>query len=264
MHRFFSLLAVFSVTLSATVVSAQDADTMNPVIAQAIDGFTAALESDDYPAAIDAIVSVSVDVIQNTSDRQGMRDLFELLGAAIGDGNTPGTDPDILQTLQDVMQNDATKAQQLQQLVRASEEPAPVLIGTTPEYSLTLMDGSTVTSTQLQGNIVVLDFWATWCGPCIRAMPHMHDVAEQYPDIAMYGVSLDQNRDALENWLANNDAPWAVAHGSREQNTALSSLFMVRGIPNIIILSPTGEVLWKGHPNNMDEPLAQAVAEYSS
>ncbi|MEM9414912.1 MAG: redoxin domain-containing protein [Planctomycetota bacterium] len=136
---------------------------------------------------------------------------------------------------------------------------AEVGVGDSPDFEFETLDGVEVSSENLDGKVVVLDFWATWCGPCIASFPHMKELHARYNDLGVeiYGVSLDDDRADLDNFLANNDLPWHIAHESGWDGMAAD--FGVDGIPSIFVFAPEGEVVWAGHPMGLTEEVMDAI-----
>ncbi|HEU4390063.1 MAG TPA: TlpA disulfide reductase family protein, partial [Blastocatellia bacterium] len=64
--------------------------------------------------------------------------------------------------------------------------------GAAPGFSLKSLDGETVTSKSLEGNVVVLNFWATWCAPCLKEIPDLNQVASR-SDVTVVGIALDED-----------------------------------------------------------------------
>ncbi len=135
--------------------------------------------------------------------------------------------------------------------------------GAKPQFTLNYTDGSTVTNEDLKGKIVVMDFWATWCGPCMASMPHMIELNKKYADkgVQVVGISLDRSEDTLKKTVADKGMDWPQHY---DGDRVITRKFGVSGIPTIYILSPEGEVLWRGHPSDMDEHLEKAIAEYQA
>ncbi len=257
-------------TLSAvpTFAVAQDAadtqdtveatDTVTPAIAEAIETIEAALEAGDYRGVFNTFLSIPLDQIQTDIDRDAIMSVARSFRTL---------EPEALNGLleaQAAIFEENEDAQQQMQALQDALVPQDPLLGTFPEFSYTLLDGTTYNQDDLRGGVVVLDFWATWCGPCIASMPHMAELAEQYPNVTMVGVSLDDTREMLDAWMSGNSTPWPVAHNGSGYQDPMVQTFQIRGIPSVFILSPTGEVLWKGHPMEMDQPLADIMAEHGS
>jgi thiol-disulfide isomerase/thioredoxin len=130
--------------------------------------------------------------------------------------------------------------------------------------------GSPVTEFQ-EGNVYVLDFWATWCGPCIAAMPHINKLAQDYrdQDVKVIGLAIwprddmTPTRDFVEDRGDEMDYLVAEDIGGRIAERYMAATNS-RGIPTVMIVDREGRLAWKGHPMSMDEPFEKIVAgEYS-
>ena len=122
------------------------------------------------------------------------------------------------------------------------------LIGNQMEISGTNLDGQPFDQKSLAGKVVLVDFWATWCGPCIAEMPNVLAAYEKYHDkgFEVVGVSLDTDRDALETFLKEKEIPWTILYeepkGQGWQHP-LASYYGITGIPTVILVGRNGKVV---------------------
>jgi len=120
------------------------------------------------------------------------------------------------------------------------------------------------------GKVYVVEFWATWCGPCIASMPSLAKIQKKYPDdLVVISVSkedpatieefLDKERDGTtyrELTAAYRLATDPDGSASNDYMRAAGQ----NGIPCAFLVGKTGEIEWIGHPMRMDEPVAQVIA----
>ena len=114
--------------------------------------------------------------------------------------------------------------------------------------------------------VYVVEFWATWCGPCKTSMPHLTKLQKQYKDkgVTIIGIS-DETEDKVNNFIGSGDWPQKTEYVIAIDDERKTSNRYMRaagqsGIPTAFIVGKTGLVEWIGHPMGMDEPLAQIVA----
>ncbi len=100
------------------------------------------------------------------------------------------------------------------------------------------------------GRVIVLDFWATWCGPCKRAMPMLDETQKRLrADLTILGIS-DEPSATVRTFLASGQKH-SYAIGTDEKKT-LKDSFAVNGIPHCVIISTDGVIRWQGNPHEPD------------
>ena len=120
------------------------------------------------------------------------------------------------------------------------------LVGQPFELTGTRIDGAAFDLKSLKDRVILIDFWATWCGPCRAEFPNIKRHYEQYHDrgFEVVGVSIDQDRAALEKYLEDKGVPWVTLHeqeqGGRHPATVQYGIF---GIPAMILIGRDGNVI---------------------
>ena len=114
-----------------------------------------------------------------------------------------------------------------------------------PAWSLVNLEGKPVTSESLKGKVVIVDFWATWCGPCRASIPHLVALQNTYKakGFEVVGVSLDQQGPAVVEAFVNKyEIPYTIVMGNQK---VVDSFGGVRGIPTAFIISQDGKIYRK-------------------
>jgi thiol-disulfide isomerase/thioredoxin len=97
-----------------------------------------------------------------------------------------------------------------------------------------------VTLKNLEGKVVLLDFWATWCGPCLTLQPHLEKLAGKYPEIKIIGVSVDENPDILNSYLSKKQISYTIVNDFRWTESPTVKAYGVVGIPDLFLIDQKG------------------------
>lgn len=123
-----------------------------------------------------------------------------------------------------------------------------------------------------KGKVYVLEFWATWCGPCIKAIPHVSELQAKHKEIVVIGVDvLEDADDDVKEFVKQmgKKMEYRVAIDAKDPKSEEDNGIMARtwleasyqeGIPASFIVNGEGKIAWIGHPMELDEPLEQIIA----
>jgi len=115
-----------------------------------------------------------------------------------------------------------------------------------PLFAAKTVDGKDLKLADFKGKFVLLDFWATWCGPCLGETPHLKAVFEKYgkrEDFALIGLSLDKDPAKPAAYAKENGCGWVDGFLGDWGKDEVTKLYGVRGIPSIWLIGPDGKVV---------------------
>ncbi|WP_073288446.1 TlpA disulfide reductase family protein [Hymenobacter psychrotolerans] len=116
-----------------------------------------------------------------------------------------------------------------------------------PEINLAAPDGKAVALSSLRGKYVLIDFWASWCGPCRRENPNVVKAYNKYKGkgFEIYGVSFDQDRDKWLKAIQADGLTWKHVSDLKGWESAAGQTYSIKSIPASILLDPQGRIIGK-------------------
>jgi hypothetical protein len=123
-----------------------------------------------------------------------------------------------------------------------AETPSPLIGKPAPEFELNLLDGGKATLAKHKGkDVVIIDFWATWCGPCRKSLPILANITEQFKDkgLVFYALNQRENPEAIKDFLAKQTFKLTVALDTEGK---VGEAYGVEGIPQTVLIDKDGTV----------------------
>jgi thiol-disulfide isomerase/thioredoxin len=110
-----------------------------------------------------------------------------------------------------------------------------------PPFSLTTLDGNHISMDSLAGKVVLIDFWATWCGPCREALPHIREIAKKFDGqpLVVLSISLDSDEAKWKNFVSQNGMTW-LQYRDGSFNGKIAKTFGVNAIPATFTIDADG------------------------
>jgi peroxiredoxin len=110
-----------------------------------------------------------------------------------------------------------------------------------PQFSLTARGGQNVSLAQYKGQVVMLNFWASWCGPCRQEMPLLESIYKKYNKLGftMLGVNVEPDSNAANAWLKETPVSFPILYDTESK---VSKLYDVAGMPTSVIIDRAGKV----------------------
>ena len=130
-------------------------------------------------------------------------------------------------------------------IVAALSVALPVIAGTptgpAPAFTLGSRGGQDVSLAQYKGNVVMINFWASWCGPCRQEMPLLESIYKKYNKMGftMLGVNVEPDSNAANEWLKATPVSLPILY---DRDSKVSKLYDVAGMPSTVIIDRSGKL----------------------
>jgi thiol-disulfide isomerase/thioredoxin len=110
-----------------------------------------------------------------------------------------------------------------------------------PDFTLNDINGKPLSLSSLRGKYVIIDFWGSWCGWCIKGMPKMKEYYAKYADkLEILGVDCGDSDESWKNAVKQHELPWKHVYHTDDSN--VTTLYAIEGFPTKIVVDPQGNI----------------------
>jgi peroxiredoxin len=130
-----------------------------------------------------------------------------------------------------------------------------------PEIQLKDSKGNVVKLSSLKDKVILIDFWASWCGPCRRSIPHLQTLYSKYKEkgFEIYGISVDNNANAWKKAVVENNIKWIQVNDPQGE---VAGPWQVTYIPNTYLINKKGKIVAIDAPENaLEDMISKLLAE---
>jgi len=173
---------------------------------------------------------------------------FYLAEAYFGAGKIDDAEREFKIVLNEYGSSDARLVEFTKSRLSGMEMERKLAIGAEPiAFNVKGTNGETLSPEQYKGKVLLIDFWATWCRPCIAEMPNVKRVYDKYKDrgFEIVGVSLDKNRGDLDRYVTTNRIEWPQYFDGKHWQNAIAMKYGVKSIPITFLIDRNGKIRYK-------------------
>jgi thiol-disulfide isomerase/thioredoxin len=136
------------------------------------------------------------------------------------------------------------------------------IVGSRPAIKFKAVDGNEVDLEKLRGKVVLIDFWATWCGPCRYELPNVIKAYRKYHDkgFEIIGISFDRDIEGLKKFTRENGMTWPQYFDGKYWDNDMGRFYGIRGIPTMWLVGKDGKVVDSEAGGNLSEKVAKLLS----
>lgn len=109
----------------------------------------------------------------------------------------------------------------------------------------------------LAGKPLIVEFWATWCGPCLQSIPHLNQIHAKYKDQGLVIIGITNEKSGVVKGFLKKTAMDYIP--AIDSSGALGRGFGIKGIPHAMLVDKTGKIVWEGHPIRLSDKQVESL-----
>ncbi len=156
-----------------------------------------------------------------------------------------------------------TLAQEKKPVAEPPNFDARLHVGANPfPFSVRSLDGQTISPAKYKGKVLLLDFWATWCGPCVAGLPELQAAYAKYhaQGLEVVGISLDEDKTALTSFLKERKLTWPQVFDGGGWQSAVPEIYGVQAIPFLLVVGKDGRIAAVNPRGHIEQAVQAALA----
>ena len=142
-------------------------------------------------------------------------------------------------------------------------KPLAARVGQPLQLQFKAVDGRDVDMQKLRGKVVLINFWATWCGPCMEEMPRIKKLYKENHDkgLEIVGISFDQQKSKLESYVKKEGITWPQYFDGKVWDNEIGKDFAMRNLPTVALVDKAGLLRFVNARNDFADKVKQLLAE---
>jgi len=126
------------------------------------------------------------------------------------------------------------------------------------DFTMSGLDNDNYVLSELRGQWVILNFWATWCGPCVKEMPVLQSIHDQYANLTVLGINQRETNEVIQPFAQEHEINFPILVNPSDQ---VLINYNVIGLPQTLVVNPDGIIVWRQFGPVLSETFSETISE---